>query len=224
MDHPTLNDAEARILGVLIEKAFTTPGQYPLSLNGLLSGCNQKSNRDPVTNFVEAEIVVGLQGLVPKHLAGKVSESGSRVDKYKHSAKERLGVGDGELAILAELLMRGPQAQGELRSRVHRMVETPSLDDLRARLDTLIERGLVERVAPLPGSRATRFAQCLSPGLHAAEPAPSAAVPTPPPSAAPDETRAATPTGTSLESRVDALEREVRELRNTLATLIGEPS
>ena len=230
MENPTLNDAEARILGVLIEKAFTTPDQYPLSLNAIRNGCNQKSNREPVTNFVEAEIVAGLQGLVPKHFAGKVNEAGSRVEKFRHTAREALHVDDGEIAILAELLVRGPQAQGELRGRVHRMVPTPTLPDLRARLETLIAKGLVERVAPVHGSRATRYAQLLSPGLHATEPAPATAppeapavvVPSTPAAPAPSPSTASAPRG--LEARVETLEQELKDLRETVAGLLSELS
>jgi len=222
MDHPKLNDVEARILGVLIEKAFTTPNQYPLSLNAIRNGCNQKSNREPVTDFVDAEVVVGLQGLVPKHLAGKVIEAGSRVEKFRHTAKEGLRAEDGEIAILAELLMRGPQPQGELRGRVHRMVPTPTLPDLQARLEALIAKGLVERVAPAPGSRTMRYAQLLSPSLHATEPAPAAAplaavAASPPAALAPRASSASR----GLESRIEAIEHELKDLREKVAELLS---
>ena len=225
MSHPTLNDVEARVLGVLVEKAFTTPDHYPLSLNAIRVGCNQKSNRDPVTSYVEAEVVVGLQGLVPKHLAGKVMEAGSRVEKFRHTAKEGLRLDDGELAVLAELLMRGPQAQGELRARVHRMVPTATLPELQARLDALGEKGLVERIAPAPGSRAPRFLQLLSPGLHDVEPragAPAAATPSDPAasSAVSESAGASAPLG--LEARVAEVERELAALRETVEGLLEE--
>jgi len=233
MEHPRLNDAEARILGVLVEKSFTTPDQYPLSLNALRNGCNQKSNRDPVTSFVEAEVTVGLQGLVPKHLAGKVMEAGSRVEKFRHTANQALGVNARQLAVLAELLMRGPQAQGELRARVHRMVATATLPELQEAIDALIAAGLAQRVAPLPGSRAARYAQCLCPGLHAgAEPAAAVAAPS---SSAPARAEASAPpsiastpeapeASSALELRVAALEREVAELRESLDELLTRPS
>jgi len=229
MTKPTLNDVEARILGVLIEKAFTTPDQYPLSLNAIRTGCNQKSNRDPQVDFVEAEVVVGLQGLVPKHCAGKVHEAGSRVEKYRHTAGNALGVEPGELAVLAELLMRGPQTQGELRARVHRMVPTPTLPELQARLESLQAKGLVESVAPLPGSRAGRHAQRLSPGLHATEPAPATGTPVAPApranpaSAAPDRQSSMEPNSV-LERRVETLENEVKDLRAQLEGLLSELS
>lgn len=224
MDKPILNDVEARILGVLIEKAFTTPDQYPLSMNAIRNGCNQKSNRDPVVDFVEAEVVVGLQGLVPKHFAGRVGAAGSRVEKFQHSAKERLGADDGEIAILAELMMRGPQAQGELRARVNRMVPTANLAELQERLDSLMTKGLIERVAPVAGSRATRYGHRLGAGsVTAADSA------TPAGSAAPSPISAATTTAApitaapaGLEARVETLERELRTLRQTVETLIAD--
>lgn len=227
MERPRLNDVEARVLGVLVEKSFTTPDHYPLSLNALRNGCNQKSNRDPVTSYVEAEVVVGLQGLVPKHLAGKVVEAGSRVEKYRHTASDALGVKPRELAVLAELLMRGPQAQGELRARVHRMVPTATLPELQEALDDLIAAGLVRRAAPAPGSRAPRFAQLLGPDLHAesgsgasteaAEPEPTAPRPAP----SPPPLREESP---GLEDRVASLERDVRALREALEELQTRPS
>src|SRR5688572_24524311 len=114
MSQVQLNPHEARLLGVLIEKALTTPEQYPLSIHAATAGCNQKNNRWPVTEFSEAEVHVGMQGLVMKHLAGRVVAAGSRVDKYRHSANEALSLDEPHLAVLAELLMRGPQQPGEL--------------------------------------------------------------------------------------------------------------
>ncbi|MEW6071822.1 MAG: DUF480 domain-containing protein [Planctomycetota bacterium] len=204
---PTLNDAEARVLGVLIEKSLTTPDSYPLSINAALNACNQKSNRDPVTSYVEAEVVVALQGLLPKGLAGRVMAAGSRVEKFRHTANAALGLDDGRLAVLAELLLRGPQSPGELRARVHRMSPTASLEELSSRLDGLIAAGIVERVPPSPGSRAERYAQLLAPGLHPVAVAPAAA---PRPSPSPAVPAAA---GRALlEERVEALERQVAEL------------
>lgn len=220
MERPTLNDVEARILGVLIEKAFTTPDQYPLSINAIINGSNQKSNRDPVTSFTEAEIVVGLQGLVPKHLAGRAMSASSRVDKYQHSAAQALGLERRGLAILAELLMRGPQAQGELRSRVNRMATTKSLDELNIELEKMIQAGLVQRVAPLPGSRATRYGQLLAPGLYSAEATPQATPPTPAP-ATPAPTAAPVPSAASQAERITKLEGEVRYLKASVEKLFG---
>ena len=119
--------------------------------------------------------------------------------------------------------MRGPQPQGELRGRVHRMVPTPTLPDLQARLEALIAKGLVERVAPAPGSRAMRYAQLLSPSLHATEPAPATAPPEPravvPTPAAPSPGAASASGG--LESRIEAIEHELKDLREKVAELLA---
>ena len=116
-----LNPAESRVLGVLIEKATTTPEQYPLSLNALTSGCNQKNNRDPVLTMTEDETFDALESLRAKQLSVRVDMAGSRVHRYKHTAGEALHARAGELAVLAELLLRGPQTIGELRGRASRM-------------------------------------------------------------------------------------------------------
>ena len=166
MEPIQINRHEARVLGVLIEKELTTPDQYPLSLNALGNGCNQKSNRDPVEDFLEAEILVALQGLTMKGLAGRVTGAGSRVEKYRHNARETLRLDVPETAVLAELLMRGPQTQGELRARVNRMSKLADLDELRGLLESLQAKGYAAAIGPGHGSRAGRFAQRLSPGLH----------------------------------------------------------
>jgi uncharacterized protein YceH (UPF0502 family) len=219
-----LNGHEARVLGVLVEKELTTPDQYPLSLNALVNGCNQKSNRDPVVDFLEPEVVVALQGLTMKGLAGRVSGAGSRVEKFRHNARERLKVDAAGAAILAELLMRGPQAPGELRARVNRMSPIPGQDELRAALERLEQAGLVARVR---GARAERFAQQLAPGLHP-EGGPSTASDSPASAAAgaPTSTTAAAPSATpasgGLAGRVEALEAEVAELRARLERLASD--
>ena len=210
---PQLNSHEARVLGVLIEKALTTPDQYPLSINAAVNGCNQKSNRHPVTDYLEAEVHVALQGLIVKHLAGKVVPAGSRVEKFRHNAGETLGLDGGKLAVLAELMMRGPQTPGELRARVHRMSPTPQLADLMGRLGALVESGFVRRLDPAPGSRAERYAQLLCPDAHPLDAAPARA---------PAEPRAPAPPGASdLEARVARLETEVSELRALLESRSG---
>jgi uncharacterized protein YceH (UPF0502 family) len=228
---PRLNAHEARILGVLIEKDLTTPDQYPLSLNAATNGANQKSNRDPVVSYLEAEVVVALQGLTIKGLAGRVQGSGSRVEKYRHNGRERLGLDEAGLAIVAELLMRGAQAPGELRARASRMSPLASLEELERHLAALAEKGLVQRLAPAPGSRAERWTQCIaadpSSGAGSSAALPEAlpgAVPRPsgaPPSAAP-RVAAANPASNDLPARVTALEGAVAELRSQLTRLAGE--
>ena len=218
---PQLNSHEARVLGVLIEKALTTPDQYPLSINAAVNGSNQKSNRHPVTDYLEAEVHVALQGLIVKRLAGKVVPAGSRVEKFRHNAGETLGLDEAKLSILAELMMRGPQTGGELRARAHRMSPTPGIGDLMPRLGLLIEAGFVRRLDPVPGSRAERYAQLLCPDAHAlderlTEVEPAAAEPA---RAQAEPSAPARPVASNLETRVAALEAEVRELRGLVEIL-----
>ncbi|NOT31013.1 MAG: DUF480 domain-containing protein, partial [Planctomycetes bacterium] len=130
-----LDALEARILGVLIEKETTTPDQYPLSLNALSSGCNQKSNRDPVLELSDSEIVAGIERLRRKSLVGASHASGSRTERYKHAAGAVWQLTPGELAVIAELLLRGAQMPGELRSRADRMSRFETLEALAATLE-----------------------------------------------------------------------------------------
>jgi uncharacterized protein YceH (UPF0502 family) len=221
----TLRPDECRALGTLIEKAMTVPGQYPLSLNSLVTGINQKSNRDPVVEIDEDRALRAIDGLRAKGLARDVTFTGSRVEKYRHTAGEALEARAPELAILAELLLRGPQTVGELRGRASRMHPFDSLEAVEGVLAGLASRGtpLVREHPPLPGSRANRWSQLLSPELHriadgmAGEPdgartagAAMRAVP-------PMETRA--PRADVLEQRVAELETRVAELERTLGEL-----
>ncbi len=216
----TLNSHEARVLGVLVEKEMTTPDQYPLSLNAATGGSNQKSNRSPVVDYLEAEVDVALQGLVMKGLAGRVVPAGSRVEKFRHNARERLKLGDVSLAVLAELLLRGAQQPGELRARASRMQPIASLPALTEALAPLLEAGLVRRLAPAPGTRAERYQQLLAPEeLADATPAspaspPSPAAPAPAATAAP-----ASPPGPAGGDPVEALAAEVARLRAGLEHL-----
>src|SRR5437763_9945146 len=139
-----LSPDESRVLGVLIEKATTTPEQYPLSLNAIANGANQKNNRDPVLQMVEDDAYAAVEGLRAKGLAIRVDQTGGRVHKYRHNAIDALHVRTGELAILAELLLRGPQTLGELRGRASRMHPMETIDVVKELL-----RALQERSAPL---------------------------------------------------------------------------
>ena len=138
---PVLPPIERRVLGVLVEKAKTTPEAYPLSMNALVTGSNQKSNRDPVMNVSDEDVEHALSSLQQKGLVTRIT--GSRVDRWRHNLYEQWTVGKVELAILAELLLRGPQTEGELRGRASRMEEIADLDTLRSHLRPLRERGMV---------------------------------------------------------------------------------
>jgi uncharacterized protein YceH (UPF0502 family) len=160
-----LSFAERRVLGVLIEKGFTTPEQYPLTLNGLVVGCNQKSCRDPVSNLSEEGVLDAIDALRQKGLLTIVRGIGSRTDRYKHRCGETLGIESKEAAVLAELLLRGPQTDGELRQRAGRMVPLPSLPELTAVIEKLRARpeSLVVRLGSESRRRGVKFAHTLYP-------------------------------------------------------------
>lgn len=200
-----LDPHEARLFGVLIEKALTTPDQYPLSINAALNGANQKSNRDPVLSLEEHEVAGALMRLEKKYLARKVFPGNSRVEKYVHNAKDSLNLGGASVAIMAELLLRGPQTVGELRGRAGRMVELESLAVVETTLAELIDRGFVQRLDPTPGSRAERYVQLISPDLHPLDAQPSVAF--------------VSPSSSGLTARVEALEAAVAELRELVRAL-----
>lgn len=191
-----LDSIEARVFGVLIEKSFSTPDSYPLSLNALTAGCNQKTNREPVMDLAEEEVAAAVHRLIGKHLARRVLPEHGRVDKYAHRGQGMLVVDDAELATLAELLLRGPQTLGELRGRVSRMCPVADLAHMTAILEKLDRKGYVRILPPAPGSRARRYAQTLVPS----------------PSGGGEPTAAPA----SLSDRVAALEVEVRSLRELL--------
>ena len=146
-----LTPRERRILGVLVEKAKTTPEYYPLTIAAIVTGCNQKSNRDPVTNYDADDVEETLQELRRKGAAVMV-EAGGRVVRYKHTLYDWLKVGKVELAVMAELLLRGPQTEGDLRARASRMEPIADLPALQTILEALATRGLVTYLSP-PGQK-----------------------------------------------------------------------
>ncbi len=159
-----LTPEEARILGCLIEKQITTPEYYPLSLHALQAACNQKNNRDPVVAYDEKTVEQAVDRLRGKKFAWLMGTAGSRVPKYEHRLAERLHLnGTAEAAILCELLLRGPQTPGELRSRTARMHPSASLEELQGVIDALAGRGvpLVLRLPRLPGHKECRFLHLL---------------------------------------------------------------
>jgi uncharacterized protein YceH (UPF0502 family) len=172
-----LTPPEQRVLGCLIEKRWTTPDQYPLSLNALRLASNQSTNRDPVTDYDEHTVREAAQRLCKYGLARLASGQGSRAIKYRHLAEESLGLGREELAILCVLLLRGAQTPGELKSRSERMARVGSLDDVERILDALSQRGYARRLDRRPGQKEDRFEQLLggTAGLDGSE-APTATV------------------------------------------------
>ncbi|MCA9076501.1 MAG: DUF480 domain-containing protein [Planctomycetaceae bacterium] len=145
----TLSKPQRRVLGVLVEKGLTTPDQYPLTLKSLTSGCNQKSNRDPVTNYSEDAVEEAMDELRQLGLAAVVHTESGRTERYRHFMRQRYPFTETQLAIMTELLLRGRQQLGELRSRASRMVPIDSLEQLRADLQDLMEQGFVRTNGPL---------------------------------------------------------------------------
>lgn len=222
-----LTALEARVIGCLIEKQITTPDQYPLSLNALVSACNQKSNRDPVMSLDEAAVQQIVDGLSRKHLLLERSGFGSRVPKYQHrlcnTEAGTLKLDPQELAVLCELLLRGPQTPGELRSRASRMGSFGDASEVEATLARLADHqggALVVRLAREPGRREARYAHLLS--------GPVAGAAGEEETAQPAEARASLGGGPAPETsfpalrqeeRLARLEQEVQSLRAELAEL-----
>jgi uncharacterized protein YceH (UPF0502 family) len=207
-----LTPMEARVIGCLIEKQITTPDQYPLSLNALVNAVNQKSNRDPLMNASESEVQSTLDGLSKKHFVVEKSGFGSRVPKYQHrfcnTEFGTLKFSPLELAIICELLVRGPQTPGELRTRASRMAGVGDGSDVEAALETLRTRDdgpFVVRLAREPGRRDSRYAHLFSGEIAEAPAEPIAVAPTPSAAVSP--------------SRLDRLEAEVKQLRAELDEL-----
>ena len=216
-----LDAIERRVLGTLIEKGKTTPDQYPLSLNALVTGCNQKSNREPVMTLDEEQVARALAGLRSCGAAAEVFGSG-KIPRYRHLAYEWLGVDKEQLAILGELLLRGAQTEGDLRGRASRMDPIPDLDALRGHLDALAAKGLVVWLTP-PGRGRLLTHGLLPPEKLAAVRAqlptpapdePGASAPAPAPAPAPAER----PVG-DVERRLEALEAAFAEAVARIAAL-----
>jgi hypothetical protein len=225
-----LDANERRVLGTLIEKGKTTPDQYPLSLNALVTGCNQKSNRDPVMSLDEEQVMRAVKGLRESGAMAEVFGSG-KIPRYRHLAYEWLGVDKEELAILGELLLRGEQSEGDLRGRASRMDPIPDLETLRGHLDRLAERGLVVWLSPpgrgrmlthglLPAEKLEKVRSQLGLSGGAAadgertgddDGSPPVAPVSPPSSTA----------GHDVETRLAAAEEAIAELRRRLDELTG---
>ena len=161
---PVLSDIEVRILGCLIEKEFTTPDYYPLSLNALTNACNQKSNRNPVVSFEETTVVRGLDELNKKGLSEKILKSDSRVPKYRHLFTDKLALSDRQTAVLCVLMLRGPQTAGEIRGRTERMHRFTDIAEVEELLNGFMD-GDEPMVVKLPrqtGLKERRYMHLLS--------------------------------------------------------------
>jgi uncharacterized protein len=198
-----LTPAELRVLGSLLEKQRTTPDGYPLTLNALRAACNQSTNRDPVVNYDEETIRDALARLGRRRWTRLASGHGSRAAKYRHLLDEELKVGREEQALLAVLMLRGPQTPGELLQRTERLYHFDGATALHEVLDGLIERELVVRLARRPGQREERYMQLLGDE----EPPEEAVAAAPAPLAAP------------ADDRIGRIERELAELRAEVQAL-----
>ena len=210
-----LSALEARVIGCLLEKQVTTPDQYPLSLNALVNACNQRSNRDPVLNLEEREVQGVVDGLMRKQLVLEKSGFGSRVPKYHqlfcNTQFGSLQFSPQQTAIVCELLLRGPQTPGELRTHAARLAPIRDVSEVEAAVEDLMTRPegpFVARLAREPGRRESRYAQ-----LFTGEPAQALH---PDPGALSAESSATAP---DLVARVAALEEEVARLRGVVETL-----
>jgi hypothetical protein len=210
---PSLSLLEARIVGTLIEKQRTVPDTYPLSLNALAAGCNQKTSRHPVMEASDSELLQAIDNLTVLGLVSAVS--GGRVARFAHGLERALGVPTQASALLAVLMLRGPQTAGELRlncERLHRFADISAVEAFLEELAARPEGALVVELPRLPGSRENRWAHLLS-----GQPAAGFVPVLPAAASRGDEIR-------QLSERVAALEAEVAELRAMLARLSGGPA
>jgi uncharacterized protein YceH (UPF0502 family) len=209
-----LTQDECRVLGSLIEKEITTPDYYPLSLNALINACNQKSNRDPVTNLDEAAVRRALHDLEFQSLVRSVSASDSRVTKYEHRLQEAFNFYRYEIAILCVLLLRGPQTPGELRTHAERMHHFDDLSAVHSSLQHLMKREppLVKMLPRQPGTKESRYAHLLA-GYVEISAAGSAAI---------EESHQEIPAGSSGADRFAQLQEELAGLRADVKNLHKE--
>ncbi|HWF13545.1 MAG TPA: YceH family protein [Candidatus Acidoferrales bacterium] len=207
-----LNDIETRVLGALVEKELTTPEYYPLSLNALVNACNQKSNRDPAMNLDEDSVREAIRTLEKKGLAGPADNMVSRVTKYEHRLQEAYNFTRHETAILAELLLRGPQTPSELRTRADRMHKFDDLGIAQSTLQRLMKREppIVKVLPRQPGTKEARYAHLLS-GDVESPPQESAAGVAATSSAAGGDRIA------RLENQIEVVQSEIAELKQQFA-------
>jgi hypothetical protein len=225
-----LTPPEQRVLGCLIEKRWTTPDQYPLSLNALRLACNQSTNRDPVTDYDDVTVSHAAQRLSRYGLARMASGHSSRAVKYRHLAEDGLGLDRAQLALLCVLLLRGAQTPGELKGRSERLAHFETLAEVERVLGTLVDRDFVRRLGRRPGQKEDRFRQLLggdggAPQATPPEGVPAASAPPagrPDPAAMPDPAVIPGPAAEDgLAARVAALEHEVARLRAELDELLS---
>lgn len=221
-----LNRTQRRVLGVLIEKAFCTPEYYPMTINAIVTGCNQKSNRDPVVTLSAVDVEDALMELQKMGLTTRVYPATGRTERWRHNLKDVWNLDRPQRALLGELLLRGAQTEGDLRSRASRMVDIPSLEEQRTLLEGLARSGFVRRLSPETQKRGVVWTHLLmSPrelerveqevaAMEAAAPEPAMAT-----------ARAKPEPGTSAvrisaaDERVDTLVEQVADLKSQVESL-----
>ncbi|HEX2958878.1 MAG TPA: YceH family protein [Chitinispirillaceae bacterium] len=206
-----LTEIELRVLGVLIEKEITTPDYYPLSLNALQAGCNQKSNREPVMELSEEAVLEVVDSLKEKRLVWQLSVAGARVPKFEHNLRSFFAVDDAATAILCTLMLRGPQTAGEIRTRAERMYAFKSLEEVIQELKKLAEGApLVQELPRIPGHKENRWIQLLGeqPVVSDESISMTTSYPT-----------ASTERKTATEQRIETLEQQVATLTDELYSL-----
>jgi uncharacterized protein YceH (UPF0502 family) len=224
-DHPVsmlrvLSLLEARVLGVLVEKERTVPDSYPLTLNALVAGCNQKSSRDPVLNVAETDVRAAVDGL--KSMILVIERSGERVPRYVHNVERMMNVPRQAAALLAVLMLRGPQTAGELRmncERLHCFADIPAVEALLNELAERPDGALVTQLPRRPGSRENRWMHLLSgaPAVQSSSATSLAAESPSPESPSPGISELA-----AVKANVARLEAEVHELKDLLAKVCAQ--
>ena len=209
---PQLSSEEIRVLGALMEKSKTTPDNYPMTLNGITTACNQKSSRNPVVSYDEETVVLALDGLKRKGFVSSAIGGGSRTNKYKHNFHLMFTIGDGAIATMCLLFLRGPLTSGEINSNAGRIYSFDSLDEVHqsiAELKNYEEIPLIQQLSKRPGQKEARIAHVLSGPIDESEEDFNIEEP-------------ARKSVSSLEARVEELESQLAEVSKKLEDLIFE--
>lgn len=226
---------QRRVLGVLLEKAFTVPDQYPMTLKATTTGCNQKNNRDPISSYGEDDVAETLEQLQKLGFIGCLHTESGRTERYRHYMRMRTSLTGPQLAIMTELLLRGRQQLGELRTRASRMVQIESQDDLRCELQTLLEANLIRSNGPLErrgievdhnlypeGEKHEQLSALSDDAGRDNDDDRPAAVSTRPAASEASHAMASPSASRASDERVVALEATVRELKDDLASIRAE--
>ncbi len=216
-----LDRTSRRIIGVLLEKEATTPLGYPLSMNALLVGCCQKSNRNPVMDLQEFELEGALRSLQVEGWVVNVREAGSRVEKWRHKAEEKLDCSPAEASILCELMLRGPQQPGELRTRCKRLHGFADIASIMKSLDSLISSGLVVCIGKRPKERTERYDHCLYPADESRETPAAQSPQAEAPTSAPVDTPSPMSLADEVVERLERLEEQLQRLEARLDEITG---